>query len=418
MTSQIAIINHSGVALASDTVTTLGGSKTLGNATKIFQLPEPHSIVVLHNGAVYLNNVHALLLLSEWSRQLTKEFGTSKEYYQSFVEWFNSSKAIHSPQSEDELLTEAIEDYLNWLAGKMRSAGEEEQFLEGMTWEQYEETKLRAHVAEIENSIKSSSNWKLFPDFTDIAAQELITNTKSIDLGAMVRNHFGAYNLPKAVIAKIQKAAVLGVSRVSSMNSDSELVFAGFGANEPFGRVYRLRIRGAYGKKLKFTLELEDGVSNDHPRATLIPLAQDDAINSFGRGWNPRIRDAVSESIWDKSWEIIYEAKLASKGDEELSDKDYEEVSQLAQKIKNKVLESVDDFSKVNFIFPLMDAVDAMSLTSVSELAESLIGIQAASTYSKKGAATVGGFVEVVTIDRQQGVRWIKRLPQARVQQI
>lgn len=407
MTSQIAIFNHSGVAIASDTVTTLGQSKTLGNSTKIFQLPEPHALVVLHNGAVYVNGVNGRLLLTEWSRQLTKPYPTVEDYYKSFVEWFNSSRAIHSSDSEEKLLINAVEDYLRWLADSADRAVSEIEFDEEVTAEQYEEIRKKTCVDEIEQRIQSSSKWRSYDDLSDVTATEILSKAEHLDVASMVKNYFERMAIPKGMITKIQKAAVYGVSRVSPLSSDSEFVFAGFGSSESFAQEFQLKVRGAYGGRLRFTVEM-DGVQADHPRATLVPLAQKDAIDAFGRGWNPRIKDAVYGEIWDKAWSEIYDLLETP----DMTDEDYQRISRSAAKIRDEIMKAVDDYSLNNFVYPLMDTVDAMSLTSIAELAESLIGIQAASTYGKKGAATVGGFVEVITIDRQNGVRWRKRLPE------
>jgi hypothetical protein len=407
MTSQIAIFNHSGVAIASDTVTTLGQSKTLGNSTKIFQLPEPHALVVLHNGAVYVNSVNGRLLLTEWARQLTKLYPTVEDYYKSFVEWFNSSRAIHSRDSEEKLLISAVEDYFRWLSERADAAVSEIEFDEDRTPEQYEEIRKKTCLDELESRIQSSSKWRNYEDLSDVTATEILTKAQGLNLTSLAKSYFDRFNLPKNAITKIQKAAVYGVSRVSPMSSDSEFVFAGFGSSESFAQEFQLKVRGAYGGRLRFIVET-DGVEADHPRATLVPLAQKDAIDSFGRGWNPRVRDAVYEEIWDKAWNEIYSSQV----NPNMQDEDFNKIGQSATNIRDAVMKAVDDYSLNNFVYPLMDTVDAMSLTSIAELAESLIGIQAASTYGKKGAATVGGFVEVITIDRQNGVRWRKRLPE------
>lgn len=405
MTSQIAIFNHTGVAIASDTVTTIG-NKTLGNSSKIFLLPEPHAVAVLHNGAVFVNSVNSRLLLTEWARQLNSVYPSVEDYYKSFVEWFNSPRAIHTRASENDLLISAIEDYLSWLAEATDKAVYQIEYDSDRTIEQYEELRKATCSEEIERLIKISSQWPNYVDLSDVTAAELIGNAKQLNVSELVKTYFDRMNLPKSVLVKIQKSVIHGVSRVSMMKSDSEFIFTGFGSNEAFAREFKLVVRGAYGGRLKYTFDT-DGVKADHPRAKMVPLAQTDAIDSFNRGWNPRIRDAVVEAVWDKAWDAIYELKASADSLAEGPD----EVTPIANKIRDEVREAVDEFSLHNFVYPLMDTVDAMSLTTMAELAESLIGIQAASTFGKKGAATVGGFVEVITIDRQNGVRWRKRLP-------
>ena len=60
-----------------------------------------------------------------------------------------------------------------------------------------------------------------------------------------------------------------------------------------------------------------------------------------------------------------------------------------------------------------MGSITGMSVLSLANFAKSLVGIQALSTYSQRGTATVGGLIEVVTIDRAQGVVWRDRLDMA-----
>ena len=85
MTSQIAVFNPLGVAVASDTVTTIsnaGTTKTTNNTQKIFQLPEPHLLVVIESGSVLSNGIHMQVLINEWSRTLKNSMPTVQEYAQ------------------------------------------------------------------------------------------------------------------------------------------------------------------------------------------------------------------------------------------------------------------------------------------------------------------------------------------------
>lgn len=79
----------------------------------------------------------------------------------------------------------------------------------------------------------------------------------------------------------------------------------------------------------------------------------------------------------------------------------------LAQEIEAEV----QAYSQSKFVDPMLSTIEAMGLNSLAELADSLVGLQATSTYSKAGAATVGGLIEVMTIDRINGIQWKRRLP-------
>ena len=47
----------------------------------------------------------------------------------------------------------------------------------------------------------------------------------------------------------------------------------------------------------------------------------------------------------------------------------------------------------------------------MSELVRTLVGLQATSSEAKDGPVSVGGLIEVVTIDRVNGIQWRSKLP-------
>ena len=103
MTSQIAVFNPLGVAVSSDTVTTISterGTKTTNNAQKIFPLPEPHLLVVIESGSVISNGIHMQLLINEWSRTLKNPLPTVKDYAKSFADWYSTDSDLIPKESE------------------------------------------------------------------------------------------------------------------------------------------------------------------------------------------------------------------------------------------------------------------------------------------------------------------------------
>ena len=116
------------------------------------------------------------------------------------------------------------------------------------------------------------------------------------------------------------------------------------------------------------------------------------------------MRDKIEEVFGDKEWEIkdddgaIIGTKTTSELSFEIADETYKEIK--------------EDFSQSSFASPLLNSIEGMSIVNLANFAESLVGIQALSTYSQLGAATVGGLIEVVTIDRSEGVIWHQKIGQ------
>ena len=115
MTSQVAVANHSGVAVASDTVTTSiveGGSKSISNSRKISELGTEHRVLVLHSGSVTQNGVTLKLLLNEWTTTLSKPLPKLEDYVDSYITWMNREKSIHTQESEIKLVNYLLNDHL------------------------------------------------------------------------------------------------------------------------------------------------------------------------------------------------------------------------------------------------------------------------------------------------------------------
>jgi hypothetical protein len=116
---------------------------------------------------------------------------------------------------------------------------------------------------------------------------------------------------------------------------------------------------------------------------------------AFISGYTTDIMEEVKNLIWKKV-------------EENWGDTTEEAIGwNLAQEIETEI----EKFSQSKFVDPMLKTIEAMGMNSLADLADSLVGLQATSTYSKAGAATVGGLIEVMTIDRINGVQWKRRLP-------
>jgi hypothetical protein len=94
MTSQSALFNNHGVALASDTVLTVpaGNSyKTTQNCEKIRELGAGHLVVLVSSGNSSVNGVAVEVILSAWLRSLPGPLATVQDYVTCFHEWIRDS---------------------------------------------------------------------------------------------------------------------------------------------------------------------------------------------------------------------------------------------------------------------------------------------------------------------------------------
>ena len=416
MTSQVAVANLHGIAVASDTVVSQSsseGMKTLENMSKIYTLGKNHKVVLVHSGNADINGVSHWLHLTEWIAQIKEPYSTLAEYVDSYLAWSNQTKPLHTETSEMDLIHRLLNDHYYFIKNRADETLELE--VENLS---QGETLSEVKIADVIYQY-SLEGLKYLESLTDygiftLEQAEGILSSNSFDVVEKLEYIFKDFDLNKELREVLLKSAPLVLLKHQEMNFvDSEIGFVGFGTDEPFGGIIHLHCRGYYGGKLHVFVEEKFGVApvgiERGSQSIIRHFAQGDAIWAFIRGYNPRIlsralgavREKIEEYFGEKEWEFTDDSgeaktKLTSELAYELADEVY--------------LEIRDKYSIENFSSPLLNSIESMSTISLAAFAESLVGIQALSTYSQRGTATVGGLIEVVTIDRAEGVVWRQKI--------
>lgn len=397
MTSQVAVINLRGVAVASDTVlsrTSNAGTKTMGNTGKIYEVGAGHKVLILHSGNAEINGVPLSLHIGEWARTLNGPRPTLQAYVDSYVAWASREKGIHAPDSEVKLIHNALNEHYYWMKRQILDAMEE--LVIDPTLSDKQQSKLRSDVfhRELQSGLDYLQALDNFSGFTDIDASAALTKGK-FDLDEKIDYIFDGLDIDAESRTLLHTSAALTLSRSQPYDdTDAVLGFTGYGEDEAFGASIKLTVRGIYGGSIQAIVEAPFGVSPDASRSGIKHFAQGDAIYAFIRGYNYRVLDRVRGLI-------------RSKVDERWGTTTEEPIGQI---VADEVFDEISSFAFDNFAEPLLGTIEAMSMQSLGEFAESLVGLQATSTYSQDGPATVGGLIEVATIDRLNGVIWKQKL--------
>jgi len=389
MTTQVAVMNLSGIAVASDTVvtSTIGNSeKVIGGKSKIYFPGHPHKFVVLHNGAVEISGIPIHLHLHAWFESLSKPLTTLNAYVDSYRSW---------SISENRMVTKSVE---NWTVRNIVNQSLEviRQRLESRkSWffpPEGSERKVRNSLSkvllhEVHFHMNELNELPAYPGLTDSRAKKILEEA-GINSGDDVASMFNGLDLTKETLEAISSKLFLAISRAQDLGDEAELVFVGFGIDEPFPHKVTLTARGIYGGTLQAVQEEMTPLDPMDIRAQVISLAQGDAMQGFFRGQHYSMKRKYHELISSKIEERW------GQGVDEL----------VGEIVASEVEEEAHQYSYEKFIQPFMQSIEAFSPKVMAELAEFLVGLQVMTTYKDSGTATVGGVIEVVTIDRIQGV--------------
>jgi len=393
MTSQVAITNFYGVAIASDTVSsrgTKGGLKTVTHTKKIYELGPNHEVLVLHSGSTVINQVPAWLLVTEWSKTLLAPLETVQDYIDSFIRWASDAAPMHTSSSEQNEINSKLNQCLYEVARDTRNELQREP-----NATKKPATPHATLIAKMELNRGWLASMKPLDGFSLEEARKVLDSFNG-DLEEKIKYYLGEFGVTKKDYEPLKTlmAQALVAAQFNSDN-DAYLAFVGFGTSQAFAVNRQIQLRAYYGGKLRYSLKENHDYA---PSEDWIPgidfFAQDSAIQGFIQGYRNETLDKIGGFI-----DEALRSNLGEKIDSQTSDK-----------IISQVFDKTVEYSQDTFIWPLFNEIDGMNTGRLAEFAESLVGLQATSAKISDGPATVGGLIEVVTIDKYNGIRWIKSL--------
>lgn len=401
MTSQVAVYNQLGIALASDTVSTAfsnNGAKTTGNSEKIFELGGQHKVVILHYGSTGINDLLHQFHVNEWRMTLDRPLATLDDYVASYREWSGKGPRFHSPESIALDLTAFIRTYFESVRSVIDERFGQESGLEALSEEDFVSRVVGINEAAAKDELASLKSLPLFDGMTETKARALLKQ-HGIDVNSVVDEVFGDYQQSPEFIRILRSSAPYMIARQQAWRWDSTIVFAGYGEHDAFPGTIALHCRGLIDGLLVAHQEDTVRISPSDLRWELSNFAQGDAIESFLSGVNKDVRNQIA-------WAVDSLVRELTQGAPE-SDTDF-----VNGKVR-QVLEKLDSYTWKNYLGPIGRHISGLNVSSLASLGETLVGMQATASQSKDGPVSVGGFIEVVTIDRVDGVRWVRRLPRS-----
>lgn len=387
VTSQIALFNSLGVAIASDTVTThtQGSSvKTTNNSEKIWVVGPHHLVAVASSDAVFVNGINVRNLVTEWSRDLTDPLPHIEDYPQSFLSWLANHHALATEDSQALRINQLLFDHYSYIKRRtdylIRESGVNDPH-EGF---------LAQVIGEANEHLKSLPN---YPGCSDEMEHPAL-GVDGVELIEILEGQFSAFPFFEKYRDSLEAQAPLILSRVQDVPGESELAFVGFGRRDFFAKSIRLHLKGFFGNRWR--TQLDDPFPSESDNSGSIAMfAQSHAIQGFLRG----AHDYVINQAIDLAWDAVYQAVD--------NDEDEKRADAAADSLRSKL----ETLQWDRYVSPMLDTIGGLPLTDLASLAQSLVGIQAIRAAAETGPATVGGVIETMVISKSHGTQWINRLP-------
>jgi hypothetical protein len=414
MTTEIAVINRLGVALAADSAVTIPGydsDKVFHTGDKLFELSEVHPVALMVNGSMDFLGVPWELIAKEFRCTLPEGAGkiTIKQWMDHFLKFIANHQAV-KPDDVRRWLEGLIEDELDYLKETVseRLGVAASKDLD----ESFQAVARRFYVEAMAERIEELLKEPTLDSLATMTEDDLLPTVRStvmqltdVELPFEEHDEHAAY-FNRLVALRLLKE----VDRVASTG----LIVCGFGSNDLFPSLYAVEIDGYVAGRLRYSMSHDVEINRGEETGNAISFAQTDVVDRLLKGADNRFIDWTKEFI-RKNVEGTFERSFAraklkivrADGAEVPAKEVGGFVGTLIENLfeKKMATDVTQEFQRnFNATIALMPKQDLI------ELAEALVSITAIERKaSSGGGAIVGGPIDVALITRAEGFVWIKR---------
>jgi len=417
MTAEIAILNRSAVALASDSAVTIDtptGPKIYESANKLFALIKGQPVgIMIYDSADHLG-VPWETIIKAYRMAKSAHFPTLKEYADDFLDFVTNSPDLIPADLHTSYLEEIA-------ARRTRSVvdGTSQRAAEHLQVARLTQTQLRQYIGEALTEQRTA--WQDRTDGPWTASLEIppLAKANRARIDAVITRVLQKLPTTAAHRAGIRTMILESLTKIPvgpqgrPIDPRSGVVIAGFGEREFFPRLITHDIYGSIDGQLRAAPDTPVEISVANP-AVIAPFAQREMVDGFMTGFNPQVRagltgyfNGVIDSFPEATLALLQrhvpgiDPTLASSLEGPLASLVVMMVRELDQHLQQVTETQVQ---------PILDSVEYLPKDELAAMAESLVNLTSLKRrVSIDDPQTVGGPVDVAVISRGDGFVWIKR---------
>ena len=415
MTTEIAVSNRLGIALATDSAVTITGGgkvKIFDTADKLFELSSRHPVAVMFNGNMDCLGVPWEILVKEFrNAEGDRERASVAEWAGDFLSYVQShslisektiggyvenvaSKEIEAVQSR---VGRKIQNYI--FSREITPFDPKEFDIRKVVLETIEERQVYLSNFPVANSLEGTSLQKIHDAYVDKLCEG-------------IEKQFTGERLTDQEIAGLVNIIIEALLRAIPSDFAAGIIVAGYGSEEMFPSLSAVEIDGRVSGRLKITDSSHKKIIDAADKGQVVYFAQTDVIERLLKGVDPEfvekttvfIRKAVIQVA-----ESIEEALRRKRISKPELDRRKNLVREVADTVANEFNNETVEMLRTSFSRQFDHMVAMMPKQELIELAEALVSITAVERKATSDEGTVGGPIDVAFITKYEGVVWIKR---------
>ena len=413
MTAEIAILNKSAVALATDSAVTISAGaealKIFESADKLFELSKQQPIgIMIYNGMQFMGVPFETIVKN--FRKNCAVFDTVSEASEAFLkglyEYVDNAPEEEIARSIRNVvgtvaseISERIEQAaLNAISKARENGGEDKDSMIAAIFAAVKEV-IEAHQ-KFADELEPARFIK-----REVTAEQ--TNKHEELVRAAVKESISGFSETHLDEILEISSKLLASSIMSPQKTG--IVFSGFGEIEVFPTMIAFEIDGLFNGQIRLIETDRCDIDRNGKKAYVRPFAQKDMVDRFLHG----LDDALREDIQYYCEETL-DTLLSSLVDSVCHESDArEDLLQKTDTAKKAFLKGLSERAFLQFETrsrrEIEDMVEFMPKPELAKMAEALIDLTSIKRKVTQGLETVGGPVDVAVISKNDGFVWVKR---------
>jgi hypothetical protein len=410
MTAEIAILNKTAVALASDSAVTISAGsnqeKIYDSADKLFELSEHDPIGIMINNDMSFMEVPLPVLVKKY-RSKGKKFAKIEDAALDFLTYLHEFGKSAPQAVKLKHLSRQITPIVDRIqershAALMRFFDEPDESVAGRPIAEIMAEYLSRAIAVVRTALERSPTAKFLGD----GAIELSEAEKS-EVTKIVEANLSAASAEQR--AEVCQIVIDNIGKIGWTSSTTGVVVAGFGADELFPTLVSFELYGTVAGRLKYLRTNHVDIDRDGERARVLPFAQREMVERFLYGLDDEIERKIKQfcerAVPDIAKKLVESLEMSEDDQKALKSQALVAERAFYDGLAEKSFAAIRKQSETE----IEDMVEFMPKPEMARMAEALVNLTSIKRRVSRGMETVGGPIDVAIISQAEGFVWVKR---------
>lgn len=407
MTSELAILNRHGIALAADSAVTIGGlgqTKVYNSVNKLFALSRRAPVGIMIFGNADLTGVPWETIVKVYRRRLGDQaFDRLEDYADDFLRFLNRRNVLFPEEQQTTEFVGSLLGFYYWILRSIDNEINERLNTGPLTLREISGITTRR----ISDVLADWERAEFLAQRTETYA-ERVTRKWRTQITESIERVFQKVPLGPTTKRRLIRLAGLLFAKQMFPDLTSGVVIAGFGESEHYPSLVGYEIEGVVLDRVKYRVGIQHK-SQAADDAMIMPFAQREMVDLFMSGIDPSFSTMIGRALQDFVAGLPDAMVDPLSMDDRVKARAKRQIRRSSETLLRAFHDQLERHSDERHVQPIVESVALLPKEELAAMAESLVHLTSLKRRITMDVETVGGPIDVAVISKGDGFIWIKR---------